>query len=67
MTGNLLIAGGAILIAVGRSLNRFGFEGLTVTELASATLLFWGFVLASRHRVSGSAHSSVDSTVTSSV
>jgi len=67
MTGNLLIAGGAILIAIGGSLNRFGFEGLNVTELASAILLFWGFVLVSQRQASGSADSSADSTVTSSV
>jgi membrane-bound ClpP family serine protease len=67
MTGYLLIAGGAILIAIGGSLNRFGFEGLNVTDLASAILLFWGFVLVSQRQASGSAHSSADSTVTSSV
>ena len=67
MTGNLLIAGGAILIAIGGSFNRFGFEGLNVTELASAILLFWGFVLVSQRRASGSVHSSADSTITSSV
>ncbi len=49
MIGNLLIAVGAMLPGIGGSLNRFGIEGLYLGELVGAVLLFWGFIIASRH------------------
>ena len=65
MIGNLLIAGGAMLPGIGGSLSRFGIDGLYITELAGAILLFWGFILASRHTASSPARTSATSAVAS--
>jgi hypothetical protein len=47
VTGNVLIAAGAMLPATGGLLSRFGLEGyLYVSELVGAILIFAGFIVA---------------------
>lgn len=65
MIGNLLIAAGGILPGISGSLSRLGFDGRYPSELAGAALLFWGFIIVSRHVTSRSARSSAVSSVSS--
>jgi hypothetical protein len=49
VTGNILIAVGALLIASAGFLTRFGYgQFLAASELFAAILMFWGFTLAGR-------------------
>ena len=58
MAGNVAIAAGALMPAIGGTLNRFGFQGLYLGELVGAFLMFYGFLLASRHAAVAAADSS---------
>ena len=58
MAGNVAIAAGALMPAIGGTLNRFGFQGLYLGELVGAFLMFYGFLIASRPAAVDAAESS---------
>ena len=45
MMGNILIAAGFMMPAIGGSLSRFGIQGLSLSLFVGAVVAFWGFIV----------------------